>query len=458
MTVQENLGILVRDARFSQYGQFFRKDYSWVCSELKALNDENISSLPGNFFEKGVKPLVNFLEILGEVDFDIIFFNRPDDMSKRQVKKLDYYKDAIPQIVDALLQRSHSVTYGASKSFTEDLDAFQVAVTEVYHRVVSGGGDRLAPLVKWDHVTTPHTILSFDCKKLDKNLENVNFGVVSLPIGNKFGGVISWGLIGHEVGGHLLLSNHPELLPELKKCMSEYVKEYWEENGLPTKQKEKALGIWESWTEEIICDILGILVLGPPSVVCSLAYFRAIRDKEQLSNISNDRSHPPDILRVEIGLKFLKKIGLSQQEIDEWNGFFKAEILKDRPKKNKVETVYRRAIFDLKEAVSVGTYAVNKLTSTHLRALNRSLVEVVNWTENDTALINLAQNHIKKRELTKQLTTTYSSRHVISGAITLALENGNSVEEYFTEMKKYLAKKYRTTPFLGQDPKKFGLQ
>jgi len=456
MTVQENLGILVRDARFSQYGQFFRKDYSWVCRELKALNDENISSLPGNFFEKGVKPLVNFLNFLGQDGFNKIFFERSKILTKTQ----KYYRATIPQVVDALLQRSHGITYGASKSFTEDLNAFQVAVTEVYQRVVSGGGDRLAPLVRWDHVTSPHTILSFDCKKLDENLENVEFGVVSLPVGNKFGGLISWGLIGHEVGGHLLISNHLKLLPELKNCMSESVKEYWNQNDLSTKKKKKTLDIWESWTEEIICDILGILVLGPPSVVCSLAFFRAISAKEQLSNFASNRSHPPDILRVKIALEFLKNLsGLSQEEIEKWSSFLETEIKNDWPKKSVVEIWCNGSTtrFDLVNAISIGTYAVNKLTSTHFGAINRSLVEMVNWTEQDTALANLAQKDIEQRKLSKQLTTMYSSRHVISGAIILALETENSIEECFTEMKQYLAKKYRTTPFLGQDPKKFNL-
>ncbi|HEV8327541.1 MAG TPA: hypothetical protein VGQ08_08645 [Nitrospiraceae bacterium] len=80
-----------------------------------------------------------------------------------------------------------------------------------------------------------------------------------------------WGMVGHEIGGHYILSSDKWILPELQKKIFKTLAEQY--THLP---EEAVAPLWRYWTEEAASDVCEILNLGPSAGIGILSAYTAI--------------------------------------------------------------------------------------------------------------------------------------------------------------------------------------
>ena len=104
--------------------------------------------------------------------------------------------------------------------------------------------------------------------------------LVSLPSCYRQHPVLSWGCIGHEVGGHDVLHSYPGLLQELRRGVRELFYQGQDPHDGKIVSDSQFLGIlWQYWTEEIAADVYGVLNLGPSYGVALAIYFAALWER-----------------------------------------------------------------------------------------------------------------------------------------------------------------------------------
>lgn len=80
-----------------------------------------------------------------------------------------------------------------------------------------------------------------------------------------------WGMVGHEIGGHYILSSDRWILSELQSKIFQTLADQY------THSPEDAVApLWRYWTEEAASDVCGILNLGPSAGVGILSAYTAL--------------------------------------------------------------------------------------------------------------------------------------------------------------------------------------
>ena len=113
--------------------------------------------------------------------------------------------------------------------------------------------------------------MSFLRQYLKRSVANhFKAGAIGMPAGHKQLPIL-WGLVGHEGGGHYVLTADDKVIPELHKCCYEMM--------LRTFQGETGhalAALWRYWTEEAASDVCGVLHLGPSAGIGALSWYTAL--------------------------------------------------------------------------------------------------------------------------------------------------------------------------------------
>lgn len=123
-------------------------------------------------------------------------------------------------------------------------------------------------------------------------------GAVGIPPGH-MNYPLLWASVGHEVGGHYILSSDDRVLPELhKKIYRELLRLY------PSEPTNALAPLWRFWTEEAASYVCAILHLGPSAGIGAISWHTALfhlawgkQGESRLSSTYSPRNwHPLSIL------------------------------------------------------------------------------------------------------------------------------------------------------------------
>lgn len=137
--------------------------------------------------------------------------------------------------------------------------------------------------------------------------------------------VMWWPAIAHEIG-HLVYWNFPGFRREVLQLTGGEPAQnlYWMKQQLTTNH---LANLFARWSEELLCDIVGALMLGPAFMLAQTAHFRRERVRE-VALIGLDQRqydhHPPYHLRVYATYRTLIAAGFNEQVTPLWTGWLSA--------------------------------------------------------------------------------------------------------------------------------------
>lgn len=386
-------------------------------SELQVRLDACQLKYPSLYREKVIKPYVDALNLLGEIEFDQIILRDPSKQSEARLM-LD--------IAQSILQHGE----GYNKKAT---DALQEVVCDLYDGFLSAEDRRgiklpdqetIAPLVKWgDPESGPYTWPAED---------TINFGVktaiVSLPAANAQRGIFAWAALGHETAGHDIIRADNGLNQELKNCLWNALQDANVASSLPD--------YWASRIDETASDVLGILNMGPAAGIALIGYFRALNavwgEGAVLRNVGpgND-PHLADILRGYLAASVVSLLNFSKA--NEWAKAIEAETDKDL---TKIQLGENNTVIIPDEAKNSALIAANCLVHTKMECLeNHALGEIQNWHDEDEAIVKRIRSILR---MTDPLPELYAKEvyaaHVVAAAIVEALQGNTNTPVLFVRM------------------------
>ncbi len=300
-------------------------------------------------------------------------------------------------------------------------------VEEFYHRTISEVSphlnstvvdqlnDSLAPLVTVapTRLWGPSTLNAADVEKSC----GADVAIVSMPWTYAHHPVL-WTVLSHEVGGHDVmhaLGSHTcgaGVVTELTKDIATSL-------GVATSGvPQEWLLTWQTWAEEAIADVFGMLTMGPGFTVNLCAWLSAAKAHDpygpyvELGTLSGTiytrfgtivGQHPPDLLRLHLALGVLDALkevnGLGG--MDFWPDVLEA-IAADVRRGTDVLTVYETSSntttiqYDASDACSIARRVGKHIASVKLQKLDsNSLSGILQWTARDE---NIA------RQISKEVT------------------------------------------------------
>ena len=401
-------------------------------SELQVRLDACQLKYPPLYRERVVKPYVDTLNLLGEIEFDQIILRDPSKQGEARLM-LD--------IAQSILQHGE----GYNKKAT---DALQEVVCDLYDGFLSAEDrkgikppdqETIAPLVKWgDSGSGPYTWPA------DNTIDfGVKTAIVNLPAANAQRGIFAWAALGHETAGHDIIRADKGLNQELKNCLWNALQDINSASSLPD--------YWASRIDETASDVLGILNMGPAAGIALIGYFRALNavcgDGPMLRNVGpgND-PHLADILRGYLAASVVSLLNFSKA--NEWAKAIEAETDKDL---TKIQLGENYTVINPDEAKNSALIAANCLVNTKMDCLkNHALGEIQNWRDDDEVIVKRIRSILK---VTDPLPELYAKEvyaaHVVAAAIVEALQGKTNIPMIFVRMINMLKTMHDKNPSWG---------
>ena len=298
----------IDDVHYAAHSRLFRPNYFDLLIVLQNLEGPD-DLLPAAYQWTVLRPFIIFLKSLDVDGFNILFNTNEDALTTVQKRQ----KNIIEEVAETLLQLNHE--FKTDKSAFKDLRAFQAVVSSIYIEVLNirinalVAERSLPPLVKWGYKKGPYTY-----HKDQTHFVGIKVGIVSLPAHNRIGGLLAWSSLGHEVAGHNFLHAFDSDVPNdnLVSDIKSIIKENFPESTMTN--------YWCACAEEISCDILGALSMGPSFGIGLIGYLRGIRSGKLASSGSFHSADEPGRSSL-----ILDKIGGKQIFIDELSDAVKLE-------------------------------------------------------------------------------------------------------------------------------------
>ncbi|MBZ0185868.1 MAG: hypothetical protein K8F91_06400 [Candidatus Obscuribacterales bacterium] len=267
----------------------------------------------------------------------------------------------------------------------------------------------------------------------------------------------------HEVGGHVFHSAVPGLVEELTNRVVLRVKEHsagiekhwsvktvrvprlpgliFRRNYRLVKTPTFVSHVWEKWTAELLCDLSGMLNLGPSYANSLIVFLTAIESSLVIKSSSQfdlDKGisdHPPAIVRAKFCLEILKRLDLA-------DGKSYLSALQKRlelacngriPEYLYWHSVDGTGAFSFKAAELLACLpeVVDTMFDTASKSLgDRSFVQIMTWGTNDEAVSRqLASQLLEKNFDADDADESIEARHVIAASI-LALEEASKKPDF----------------------------
>jgi hypothetical protein len=307
-----------------------------------------------------------------------------------------------------------AVLQNASGFESKATDAFQEVVGDLYDGFLSAE-DRVGvklpdyevipPLVKWGSPDFgPYTW------PVDAMLGlKIPIGVVNLPPSHARGGLLGWSTIGHETGGHDILSADEGLLKEIAAVTNAAVRKA----GLPQWMAD----YWSERIDETASDVLGLINMGPAAGIGLIGYFRGLRGASgptvMLSDGPADDPHPADVVRGYLAASTVRLLSFTGKAA--WAEAIETETDKDVTNITLVGQSVSRAT--AKKAVAAVARAI---ADTKLVTLEkRSLRSIQDWANEDEAITATLQAELVKGKtvVPAAIVDTSYATHVVAAAV-----------------------------------------
>lgn len=216
---------------------------------------------------------------------------------------------------------------------------------------------------------------------------------------------VLWTILSHEVGGHDVmhaLGSHTCGAGAIKGLTEEIAESFAE---VPWVVPSEWVMTWQTWAEEAIADVFGMLTIGPSFTVNLCAWLSAAKAHDlygpavELGTLSGTiytrfgtivGQHPPDLLRLHLAIGVLEALGQSNVGgWAYWDGALRA-IVEHVALGPDVLTVYETSSnsttlqYDASEACKIAQRVGAHIVSTNLKRIHgRKLSEILKWTEDD---------------------------------------------------------------------------
>lgn len=415
--------------------------YAGLIADLQSAT----ANLPHVYQETAAKPLVEFLEGLGESKFLKIFGSDPADNETVTLQQI------IPDAALAILSYVRNPLKG--------VNAFEEIVSDLYDsflgdeaRVSKQSGSPIdpptygiiPPLVKFGNPDAgPYTWPS----DATSQILGMRCGIVSLPPAQLNGGLIAWSALGHETGGHDVTHADEGLLEELaQKVYSAVLQKF---------RSKRLANYWASCIDESSADVCGYLHMGPSLGAGLIGYFRALGDGKLRSIGSSEDPHPIDLLRGYLAAAVVKRLNF--KDAAEWSKVILLETRKDNNMLYLVDSNGRYSAFPVSFAQAVASTDVvaQTIMQSKLNALQgHSLQELQDWTDHDQAIVDNLVSVLKRDgQLPSSLHGPgFYASYVVAAATQAALQCGTNIPVLFNEMQTFLATMHAENPAWSKDP------
>lgn len=413
----------------------YKQNYQQLIADLQAAS----AAMPYVYQEAAAKPLIAFLEGLGEQRFLRIFSGGASDPQSGALQEI---------IPDAAL----SILFHNS-SYVQAVDSFQEIVSDLYDSFVSDElrvGQQtgrpinsptygvIPPLVKFGNADFgPYT---WPCDATSQVL-GMKCAIVSLPPAQLVGGILAWSSLGHETGGHDVLHADEGLLKELAQKVYSAV--------LSTFKSQALASYWASCIDETASDVCGYLHMGPNAGIGLIGFFRALGNGKLRTIGSKDDPHPIDLLRGYLAASVVKRLNFKDAAV--WSQVIASETSKDNNKLYLVDQngVYYRFPVRLGAAIASADLVASVIMQSKLNALQGySLQDIQNWNDNDQDIVDtLASQLVNSGQLPDNLSGPgFYAAHVVSASIQAALQNSANISSIFNGMFNFLSTMHRENP------------
>jgi len=385
-------------------------------------------TLPPLYRETFFDPFVATINGLGPAGFQDVLLNSPN---------------AAMLMMDA----AHAILQNGEGYQKVALDAFQEVVSDLYDGFLSAedragvkAPDRgvIPPLVKFGNPEFgPYTwpIEATASFALTQGA-GLGAGIVNLPPANGRMGLLAWAALGHETGGHDILSADTGLKSELTRAVEKALVDA----GLPD------LGsYWSERIDETASDVLGILNMGPVAGMGLIAFFRGLsRDGRLRNNGPSSDSHPADILRGFLAAATVRLLSFDDSE--SW-----ADLILGETQADLVQVVLAGREVSSEDAQLSAELVARAIATTPLQALeNTALIQIQDWRAADEDIA------AEVRELLVQavpIPTRWDdgvyAAHVVAAAGTAALAGSADVGTIFQRMLAALKSMHDANPSAG---------
>lgn len=418
----------------------YKTNYSQLISDLETAT----ADLPHVYQEAAAKPLIQFLQNLGELQFLQVFGDDPTE---------DQY--VLQQIIpDAAL----SILFQKG-IFTQGVNAFQEIVSDLYDGFLSQA-TRVG--MKWGHPIDPPTygvippLVKFGeadsgpytwPTDTTNQLLGMHCAIVSLPPAQIKGGLLAWCSLGHETGGHDVLHADEGLIDELAQKVYEAVYKKFKSHELAD--------YWASCIDETASDVCGYLNMGPSLGIGLIGYFRALGNGRLRTVGSKDDPHPIDLLRGYLGAAVVKRLHFKDAEA--WSQVIRNETSKDDGPLYLVDEngSYHRFPVSFDQAVaSVEVVAQAIIRSTLTSLQEHSLQGLQDWTDADQNFVDEIVPVLKAQgQLPANVDGSgFYAAYVVAAATQAALERGANIPLLFSWMQNFLVKMHLENPTWSQTP------
>ncbi|WP_241846077.1 hypothetical protein [Bacillus thuringiensis] len=384
--------------------------------------------LPSLYQKAVFEPFMQKLNHIGQDGFNDILL-RSDGTSQ-----------VMFDIIQAILQYGE----GYNKKATR---AFQEVVSDIYDGFLSNedrtGVKRpdksvIPPLVKWGNPDFgPYTI------PVDGTSEafGLQTGIVNLPPVNARRGVLAWGALGHETGGHDILHADTGLLKELSTSVFKELNNQNLNDGLPK--------YWASRIDETASDVLGILNMGPAAGIGLIGYFRGLRaastGEPELSNDGPTKDpHPADILRGYLAASTVKL--LSFDGAKNW-----ADVITSETDKDLKEIILAGTQVSAEDARKSAEIVASVIAKSRLQVLGgHALSEIQNWKNTDEAIVQQLRSNLSVvNPLPNNFESSVFATHVVAASVVEALSSNGNLPVIFDRMLSMLNILHDANPSWG---------
>lgn len=416
-------------------------DYHRLISDLQLATPH----LPYLYQEAAAKPLIAFLQNLGEQRFLQIFNSAPTDQQSAALQQI------LPDAALALLIYDTQVTQG--------VNAFEEVVSDLYnsfladeyrinrrdpHPIPQPTYGVIPPLVKFGNQNAgPYTWPA----DTTSQILGLKCAIVSLPPSQLNGGVLAWSALGHETGGHDVTHADKGLLNELAAKIH---------NAVLAKYHSPALAnYWARCVDEASADALGYLNVGPSLGIALIGYFRALGDGKLRTVGSVNDTHPIDLLRGYFGAAIVKR--LSFKNAADWSQAILNETEKDNGPLYLVTQsgIYRPFPVPFAEAVDSADLVAQVIIQSKLITLNgHSFQQLEDWKDSDQAIADELIPVIQSGspEPSNLPEPGLYAAYVVAAATQAGLQAGADLTSVFANMQALLASMHHKDPIWSTVP------
>ena len=425
-----HLPACVEDSRLAWLDADAGPDEPTVYADLVARLEAARGKLPPLYRTNAADPFIAAVKELGADGFAHVLQKDP---------KREGAAGLLIDVAQAILQNGEGYASRAT-------DGFQEVISDLYDGFLSAEDrrgvkepdyERVPPLVKWGSPASGPYTWPIDATQSF----GMEVAVVSLPPANARRGICAWATLGHETGGHDILSADEGLLKEVGDKVGAAL--------VAAKLGSAMTDCWSERIDETASDVLGILNLGPAAAVGMVAYFRGINaalgwGPVLSSDGDADDVHPADVVRGWLGAETVRL--LKFKAAGAW-----ADALVKETDKDAAKVVLGGSHVTTANAKKSAAVVAKAIAASKLDALDgHAFSEIQNWQDKDETLVGkLIEPLTMAVDLPERYAGGTYAAHIVSAAVMAALKTPGAIPVIFDRMLGALKVMHDANPSWG---------